>query len=122
MQQWIKKLFSNEHKRYQGVPGRGQQCTCEGSGGEALSVRRGSRTSPGEGERGWLQDQQRERLTQLLKEADDVLAEQIIQCRTQEEQVLTREDQLNNQEDYLIGFLITQHEAREQVRGLPVKE
>ena len=67
-------------------------------------------------------DQQRERLTRLLKEADEMLAEQIAQCRTREERVLTREDLLDDRKDYLVGIQITQEEAREHIRDLLIEQ
>ena len=41
-----------------------------------------------------------------------MLANQLAQCHTHEEMVLTREELLNDREDYLVGVQITQDEAQ----------
>ena len=72
-------------------------------------------------EKSCLLDQQRERLTRLLEEADVMLAEQIVQCLTGEERVLTWKELLD-QEDYLVGVQLAQEEAQEGIRGLLVEQ
>lgn len=69
-----------------------------------------------------IMEAQRERMTQLMREADEMLQDQIRTCRAREQLITRREDELDDREDYLVGAQIHQDEAYVRVRGLLMEE
>ena len=67
-------------------------------------------------------DSQQAELSRLLLEADNMLQEQILNCRSREELASRREGQLDAREDYLVSIQLVQEEAIDHVRGLIIED